>query len=112
LRTNNFKANDDSIFKRKSMVLTLKFIGAMRHITGKIQLTLNYEKEMTLKELLSKISKETPELQKSFSDQQSGDSASNALILVNGREISVLRGLETKLCDGDEIVFVPVVHGG
>ena len=36
----------------------------------------------------------------------------NALILVNDREISVLDGLETKLSDGDEVVFVPVVHGG
>jgi molybdopterin converting factor small subunit len=53
-----------------------------------------------------------PELEKSFSDQQAGDAVSNGLILVNGREISVLNGLETKLNDGDEIVFVPVVHGG
>jgi molybdopterin converting factor small subunit len=36
----------------------------------------------------------------------------NALILVNDREISVLNGLDTKLDDGDEIVFVPVIHGG
>jgi len=34
------------------------------------------------------------------------------LILVNGREISVLNGLETKLKDGDEISLIPVVHGG
>ena len=94
------------------MVLTIKFIGAMRHITGKTQLTLNYEKEISLKELLAKISQEKPAFEKSFSAQQMTDSTSNALILVNGREISVLNGLETRLCDGDEIVFVPVVHGG
>ncbi len=94
------------------MVLTIKFVGAMRHITGKTQLTVNYEKEMSLKELLARISQETPKLEKSLSDQQMADSTSNALILVNGREISVLNGLETKLSDGDEIVFVPVVHGG
>jgi molybdopterin synthase sulfur carrier subunit len=94
------------------MVLTIKFIGALRHITGKTQLTINNEKEITLKELLAKINQETPNLEKTFGDSQAGDSASNSLILVNGREISVLNGLETKLCDGDEIVFVPVVHGG
>jgi molybdopterin synthase sulfur carrier subunit len=94
------------------MVLTIKFIGALRHITGKTQLIINIDKEMTLKELLAKISQETPALEKSFGDQQTGDSASNALILINGKEISVLNGLETKLADGDEIVFVPVVHGG
>jgi len=34
------------------------------------------------------------------------------LILVNDREIGVLNSLETKLNDGDEVVLVPVVHGG
>jgi molybdopterin converting factor small subunit len=34
------------------------------------------------------------------------------LVLVNGREISVLNGLETRVKDEDEVVFVPVVHGG
>jgi len=53
-----------------------------------------------------------PELKRIFSDQELNDSRSNSLILVNGKEISILNGIETKLNDGDEIVFVPVVHGG
>jgi len=94
------------------MPLIIKFIGALRHISGKTQLTVNFQKSTSLKELLSKLSKELPQLEKTLSEQQANDSTSNALILVNGREISVLEGLETKLNDGDEIVFVPVVHGG
>ena len=53
-----------------------------------------------------------PELKRSLIDRQLEDPRTNALILVNGREISVLNGLETKLNDGDDVVFVPVVHGG
>ena len=94
------------------MVLTIKFIGALRHISGKTQLTVDYEEGMSLKDLLSKIGQELPKLGKSLGDPQTGDSASNPLILVNGREISVLNGLETELSDGDEVVFVPVIHGG
>lgn len=94
------------------MPLNIKFIGALRHISGKTQLTVNYQESISLKTLLSKLSQEFPSLEKTFTDQQLNDSRSNALILVNGREISVLNGLETKLNDGDEIVFVPVVHGG
>jgi MoaD family protein len=94
------------------MPLTLKFIGALRQISGKIQLTVNFHEGMTLKELVAKLSQEMPQLGKIFSDQQFNDSTSNALVLVNGREISVLNGLETILCDGNEIVFIPVVHGG
>jgi molybdopterin synthase sulfur carrier subunit len=94
------------------MTLSIKFIGALRHISGKTQLTINYQESISLKGLLTKLSQELPELKKTFSDQQLNDSRSNSLILVNGREISVLNGLETELSDGDEIVFVPVVHGG
>ena len=94
------------------MVLTIKFIGALRRISGKTQLTVNYEEEMSLKQLMAKILQEAPSQERTLNGQQPDDSRFNALILVNGREISVLNGLETKLKDGDEIVFVPVVHGG
>ena len=94
------------------MPLNIKFIGALRHISGKTQLTVNFQESTSLKDLLSKLVIEFPSLEKTFIDQQLNDSRSNNLILVNGREISVLGGLETKLNDGDEIVFVPVVHGG
>lgn len=94
------------------MTLSIKFIGALRHGSGKTQLTFSFQKEMSLKELLSKLSQEMPKLEKTFNDQNFSESRSNTLILVNGKEISVLKGLETILNDGDEIVFIPVVHGG
>ena len=94
------------------MPLTIKFIGALRHLSGKTQFTITFQEDITIKELVNEISQELPELKHTFSDQQLNDSRSNSLVLVNGREISVLNGYETKLKDGDEIVFVPVVHGG
>ena len=93
------------------MPLTLKFIGALRQISGKTQITVNFQREISLKNLVTEISRETSQLEKIFSDQLAV-STSNALVLINGREISVLNGLETRLNDGDEIVFIPVVHGG
>ena len=94
------------------MPLTIKFIGALRHLSGKIQFTIAFQEDISIKELVNEISQELPELKHTFSDQELNDSRSNSLVLVNGREISVLNGYETKLKDGDEIVFVPVVHGG
>jgi len=94
------------------MALTIKFIGALRQISGKNQLTFNFQESMSLKDLINKLSPEMPQLEKVFSTQQMDDSRSNSLILINGREISVLNGFETKLKDGDEVVFIPVVHGG
>ncbi len=94
------------------MSLKVKFIGALRHLTGKTQLTISYQESMSLRQLLEKMSQEHPELKRTFTDQPLNDAKSNSLILVNGREISVLNGYETKLNKGDEIVLVPVVHGG
>jgi molybdopterin converting factor small subunit len=45
-------------------------------------------------------------------DPELDDPRTNALILVNGKEVSVLQGLNTKIKDGDELVLIPVVHGG
>jgi MoaD family protein len=92
--------------------ITVKFIGALRHLSGKTQFDITFKKEISIKELIEKISQEMPELKHTFSDQELNDPRSNSLILVNGKEISVLKGYGTKLNDGDEIVFVPVVHGG
>ena len=94
------------------MSLTVKFIGALRHLSGKTQSVVTFQGGLSIKELLDKISQEMPKLKRTFTDQELNDSRSNSLILVNGREISILNGYETKLRDGDEIVFVPVVHGG
>jgi molybdopterin synthase sulfur carrier subunit len=94
------------------MAITVKFLGVLRHISGAGELALNIKGAISVKELMSEIVREVPALKPSLIGQQFEDLRSNALILVNGREIGVLAGLETKLKDGDEVVFVPVVHGG
>jgi molybdopterin synthase sulfur carrier subunit len=94
------------------MALIVKFLGSLRHVSRVRELALDYKERVSITELVNELTKELPELKRSLIDQQLEDPRPNALILVNGREISVLNGLETKLKDGDEIVFVPVVHGG
>jgi hypothetical protein len=32
--------------------------------------------------------------------------------MVSGTEVGALNGLDTSLRDGDEVVFLPVAHGG
>ena len=53
-----------------------------------------------------------PEFKEALVDPVLHDPLPNALILVNGREINVLDGVGTVVGDGDEVVFVPVTHGG
>jgi len=94
------------------MVVTVKLIGALRHLSGKKQLRVTYQNGLSLKQLIEQMNREISGLERTFSDQDLNDSRSNSLILVNGVEVSILKGLETRLNDGDEVVFVPVVHGG
>jgi molybdopterin synthase sulfur carrier subunit len=94
------------------MAVTVKFVGALRHFLGTDELALDCKACFSMGELMNEIKKEFPELKRSLIDQQLDDPRSNTLVLVNGMEISVLDGLETRLRDGDEIVLVPFVHGG
>jgi molybdopterin synthase sulfur carrier subunit len=94
------------------MTITVKFIGALRHVSGAGELALACKGDASIKKLMSKITKELPSLKRSLIDQQLENPMPNVLILVNGKEISVLNGLETTLQNGDEVVLVPVVHGG
>jgi hypothetical protein len=77
------------------MAITVKFIGALRHVSGAGELALDYKGDVSIRELMIEITKEVPALTRSLMDQQLEDPRPNVLILVNGREISVLNGLET-----------------
>jgi sulfur-carrier protein len=90
----------------------LKFLGALRHASGKETLTLNCQKNASIMDIVNEISRGAPVFRQSLINEQLQKPKPNALILINGREISILDNLETKIEDGDEVVFVPVVHGG
>ena len=101
------------------MTVNVKFIGALRQISGKSKVTIETLNGKSILELIEEISQKKPEMKNNPAktgrkgiDTQLEDPKPNALILVNGKEISVLAGLATKLADGDEVVFIPVVHGG
>lgn len=67
---------------------------------------------MSLRAALKKIAEELPVLKSVLFDPELDDPRPNSLILVNGCEVSVLNGLDTVLNDGDEVVLIPILHGG
>lgn len=94
------------------MEVTARFLGVFRSISGKNQLTIKFKDAVMLRDAVRRIVEEMPELKRALIDPELEDPRPNTLILVNGREISILNGLETILKDGDEVVFVPVLHTG
>ncbi|MEM2098667.1 MAG: MoaD/ThiS family protein [Candidatus Bathyarchaeia archaeon] len=93
-------------------MVTVKFVGALRHPAGRGEITIKSGDSCSVKALIHEIIKELPMLEQNLIDPQLADPRPNVLILVNGKEISVLEGLDTPVHDGDEVVFIPVVHGG
>ncbi|MEM3616330.1 MAG: MoaD/ThiS family protein [Candidatus Bathyarchaeia archaeon] len=94
------------------MKVNFRFIGSFRNITKKGKITMELNEGVQLKEAIKQIIEEFPKIERALIDPELGDPRPNTLIIVNDREISVLRGLETVLKDGDEVVFIPVSHGG
>ncbi len=90
----------------------VKLLGVFRGLVGKDQLLLRL-KHPTIRGVVLALAESSPaEARSTLIDPELGDPRPNALILVNGREISVLNGLETVINNGDEVVLVPVAHGG
>lgn len=87
-------------------------MGVFRSIAGKSRLTIRLRNAAPLREAIKEVVEEMPRLKRTLIDPDLEDPRPNTLILVNGKEVSVLNGLETKLKDGDEVVFIPVLHTG
>ena len=90
----------------------VRLLGVFRGLAGKDLLQLRLE-SATVRGVIQAVSEALPtETAATVIDRGLDDSQLNALILLNGREISVLEGLETIVSEGDEITLIPVVHGG
>jgi molybdopterin synthase sulfur carrier subunit len=94
------------------MVVKIRFLGSLRSSVRKCEFELNLKEAITLKQVVDEIVEKSPKLKSVLIDIELNDPRPNVLILVNERDISVLKGLETNIVDGDEIVFIPVIHGG
>ena len=94
------------------MTVKVKFVGSFRSLSGQDKLVLKFGDDASFREVVKKIVRELPKLKQALIDPECESPKTNMLVLVNGKEISVLNGLETAIKDGDEVVFVPVVHGG
>jgi molybdopterin synthase sulfur carrier subunit len=91
----------------------LQLLGVFQRISGETRVHLKLEKPATLREAIQNLTDSVlPKLKRVLIDSELEDLRPNALVLVNGKEISILQGLETRVGDGDEIVLIPVSHGG
>jgi len=94
------------------MSVEIKLFGIFQEAFRSGEASLKVETPRNLREVVMEITNSSPELRRVLIDPELLDPRPNAVILVNGKEISVLKGLETEIKGGDKIVFIPVTHGG
>ena len=93
----------------------MKLYGVFRSAAGTENLSIEVsETEPTVRSAVGELVSRPGcgELQKLIFEEGSSDPRSNALILLAGREIGALSGLDTKLKEDDELSLLPIAHGG
>lgn len=93
----------------------MRFFTSLRELTGKRGETLRFRdgETVTVDKVLKMLAKRYG---KSFAeyvyDSKTGEVKGFLQFLVNGRSASTLKGLDTKLADGDVLAIIPPVGGG
>jgi molybdopterin converting factor small subunit len=97
------------------LAVRVKLFGVFRTAAkaSQIEVTIRDENP-TVKSVISQLTSEEAfaNLRALLMDAETADPRPNALIMVSGREIAAMQGLETKLTANDELSLLPVAHGG
>jgi MoaD family protein len=92
--------------------VNIRLLGVFRGFSGKSRITLQLA-QPTVRKVIQKLAASlSADAERLLVDPELNDPRPNALILVNGKEIGVLQGLETEIKEGDEVTLIPVAHGG
>ncbi|WP_455363365.1 MoaD/ThiS family protein [[Eubacterium] cellulosolvens] len=96
------------------MRVQVKFYGVLKTAADAEKLELELEDSISVRHLVTKLVNliARPEFEACLIDADLKDPRPNTLILVSGTEIGALNGIDTMLRDRDEVVFLPVAHGG
>lgn len=95
----------------KDIYIIVRFIGTFSTFFNK-KLTIRFRDPPNMRKVIEKIVKDMPQIKKTLINLNLKELKTNALILLNEREISTLNGMGTILKNGDEIIIIPISHGG
>ena len=94
------------------MNVEVKFFTSLREITGKKTDKIQLENVITIEELLTLLSYKYGKNFREYIYDKKGKVQGFLSFLVNGKNINILEGFDTKLKQGDNIAILPPVGGG
>lgn len=84
----------------------LRLLGGVKRLLGREFTDIDLDGEMvTLRDLLALLSSISR-------DTQGMLNMGNLIVVINGKEASLLGGLDAVIRDGDQVSILTVVHGG
>jgi molybdopterin synthase sulfur carrier subunit len=93
--------------------VTIRTIIGLKAILGQEAIEFPIPEGTTVKSLVAlMVDKWGARLAPYFPDAEQDRPLPKIRILVNGRDIGFLKGMETALRDGDEVLMLPLVGGG
>jgi len=92
------------------MKVKVRFLGFLARLYGCEETAVEIPENCTLRDLMKVIVKRKTKFKNAVLNDEGFKET--VLTLINQKDIGVLNGLDTKLKDGDEVVFIPVSHGG
>lgn len=96
-----------------TITLRIEFLGVLTRLTKRKVVSLEFQSQIVIRDVISElVSRFSPEFKRVLIDPELNDPRPNILIMLNGKEISALNGLETIVEDSDELVLLPASHGG
>ena len=95
-----------------TLVVTVRFVGVLHEVFKKQQTKLKFGQSPTVKEIIEKLGGISAEARRWMLDPDLNRIHPALLILINGREVSALKGPETLVEKEDEVVLISVSHGG
>ncbi|MCK5402866.1 MoaD/ThiS family protein [Candidatus Bathyarchaeota archaeon] len=90
----------------------VEFVGILQNETGTSKLQINIDAPITVSTMIERLKTSFKLKQNLLLEHETGHLRQNTLTLVNGKDINVLEGLETKLKDDDIITIIQISHGG
>ena len=93
--------------------ITVRTILGLKDILGKDVVEFSIPQGTKIKALVAlMVERWGARLASYFSDAEQARALPTIRILVNGRDIGFLKGMETELREGDEVLMLPLVGGG
>ena len=95
----------------KQEIMEVRLFGTLRGFAGAKAIEVETEPGDTVESLLHRVTVQCPPLREKIFDEE-GDLQRSLHVLVNGRSIRYLEGLDGLVAEGDRVALFPAVGGG